>query len=389
LASNHLMKLRRDWVFRYGNKYFFNPGIPSVRYHLVDMIGDVVTRYDIDGVHFDDYFYPYPEKDQSIPDNRTFSEFGSDFKTIEDWRRNNVDEFIRLTAEKIRSIKPYVKFGVSPFGVWRNSKNDPNGSDTKAGIQTYDDLFADVLLWLDKSWIDYAAPQIYWSIGFPAADYEKLTDWWSKHSYGKHIYIGHAAYKIGDPNITKNDPNWGRRDEINRQVWLNRGNQNIQGSIFFSAKAVMRNPLGVADSLTYSLFEQKALTPAFAFKSEPPAAPAFCRVKGSPSAVKLAWQICSTAPQDQPYYYAVYRFIGTSVGDFNDPSNLLYISKYNDDTRIFEDQTARTDEYYTYVVTGFNRFNVESFSSEPYILKKTRKSIRKYGGNWFTRLLKK
>lgn len=109
------------------------------------MIGDVVTRYDIDGVHFDDYFYPYPA--QSINDYKTFQEFGqADFNNIEDWRRHNVDEFIRLTSEKIRSIKPYVKFGVSPFGVWRNADRDPNGSATRAGIQTYDDLFADVLL---------------------------------------------------------------------------------------------------------------------------------------------------------------------------------------------------------------------------------------------------
>ncbi len=390
LAPNHLMKLRRDWVFKYGNKYFFNPGIPSVRYNLVEMIGDVVTRYDIDGVHFDDYFYPYPEKDQALNDYKTYQEFGqASFKNIEDWRRNNVDEFIRLTAEKIRSIKPYVKFGVSPFGVWRNANNDPNGSATRAGIQTYDDLFADVLLWLDKGWIDYAAPQVYWSIGFPAADYEKLVDWWGKHSYGKHIYVGHAAYKIGDPNITKNDVNWGRRDEISRQVWMNRGNPNIQGSIFFSAKAVMKNPLGVADSLTYSLFERKALVPGLAFKSNPPAPPKICRAKGSPSTIKLAWQVCSTAPEDQPYYFAVYRFVGAEVGSFDDPANLLSITNYNAEKWWLEDQAVQEGQYYTYVVTAFNRNNVESFSSEPVVLKKTKRGAKRIGGTWYSKLLKK
>lgn len=246
-----------------------------------------------------------------------------------------------------------------------------------------------MLYWLDRNWLDYVAPQIYWSVGFPPADYEKLVDWWSKNSYGKHVYIGHAAYKIGDTQVIKNDPNWGYRDEINRQVNLNRRNQNIQGSIFFSARAVLRNPLGVADSLTYSLFAQKAMLPGMAFKGNPPAAPVICRAKGSPSAIKLAWQVCSQVPEDQPYYFAVWRFAGDGVGDFNDASNLRFVSPFNPERWFWEDQAVQESDYYTYVVTAFNRNNVESFSSDPMVMKKTKRGAKRIGGGFFSKILKK
>ncbi len=391
LAPNHMAKLQPTWVFKYGSKHFFDPGEPAVRKHVVDVIADIVMRYDVDGIHFDDYFYPYPEKDQSINDWKTYQTYGqSAFSNSADWRRNNVDELIRQCAEKIRSIKPYVRFGVSPFGVWRNSTTDPRGSATRAGVQTYDDLYADVLKWLDKGWIDYVAPQLYWSIGFGPADYSKLVDWWAKNAKGKHVYIGHAAYKIGDPTITKNDPNWGYRDEISRQVHLNRTYPNtVQGSIFFSTRSLLKNPLGVADTLTYALFERKALVPGLAFKSEPPAAPIVCRAKGSPSAIRLAWQVCSNAPTDQPYYFALYKFIGEGLGDFNDPENLLWVSGYNPEKWFFEDQNVQEGEFYTYAVTAFNHYGVESSGSKEVLMKKTKRSARRVGHGWWSKILRR
>jgi uncharacterized lipoprotein YddW (UPF0748 family) len=382
LAPTHLLRSLPDaqkakWFFRYGKKYYFNPANPSVIVHLQDIVGDIVTRYDVDGIHFDDYFYPYPEGGESLADYSEFSANTRGFASIEDWRRDNVNQLVQGVSKKIRSIKPYVKFGISPFGVWRNIAKDPqNGSDTRAGLTCYDDLYADVLTWLQKDWVDYVAPQLYWTIGYAPADYQKLVKWWSEHSFGKHIYIGHAAYKIGS---SQNDPSWNNADQTSRQIKMNRENDRIKGSIFYSAKQLLKNPLGVQDSLVASLFNYPALSPAFTSRSKvPPATPKICKIKGSPSTISLAWNTCEVnTGEEMPYYFGIYRFSGDLVGDFRDPYNLLAITPFNSDRWIYEDLTANPGEYYTYVVTAYNRFNVESYSSEPVIVKKTSKKIKK------------
>ncbi len=368
-----------QWFFRYGNRYYFNPANPSVQQYLVNVVKDIVLRYDVDGIHFDDYFYPYTETGQTLND---YNEFASDprgFTTVEDWRRDNVNRLIASVSTNIRQIKPYVRFGIGPFGVWRNRDRDPAmGSDTRAGVTCYDDLYADVLLWMKNGWIDYVAPQLYWSIGFVPADYEKLVDWWSKNTYGKQLYIGHAAYKI---NNSPNDINWSRPDEIKRQIILNRSNPNVNGSIFFSVRPLLRNPLGVQDSLISNLFKTPSLVPPTASLSKiPPATPQICRIAGSPSSVKLAWNICDIiAAEQMPYYFAIYRFQGETVGDFRNPRNLLATTAFNADAEkwTYEDQTAVEGEYYTYVVTAFNRPNVESYSSAPIFVKKTAQTAKK------------
>jgi Glycosyl hydrolase-like 10 len=268
-------------------------------------------------------------------------------------------------------------FGVSPFGVWRNADKDPiNGSETRAGLTCYDDLYADVLLWLKNGWIDYVAPQIYWSIGYPPADYARLVEWWSKHTYGKHLYIGHAAYKIAN---SPNDANWNRPDEISKQIALNRSNPNVQGSIFFSTKPILRNPLGLKDSLIGRIYTRPALMPGMSFLAKStPIVPQFCRIKGTPTSVKLAWHNCTVASgEEMPYYFAIYRFEGEYIGDFKDPRNLLQITPFYSENWIYEDQTAYEGAYYTYVVTAFSRANLESYSSEPYFIKKTKRGVKK------------
>jgi uncharacterized lipoprotein YddW (UPF0748 family) len=318
-----------------------------VRQYLNNVVKDIVVRYDVDGIHFDDYFYPYKENGEELEDYNDFARNPRKFNTIEDWRRDNVNRLIQDVSTTIKKIKPYVRFGIGPFGVWRNKDRDPiNGSDTRAGIMSYDDLYADVLLWLKNNWIDYVAPQIYWSIGFPPADYEVLIDWWSQHTYGKHLYIGHAAYKIANNNI---DENWNEPDQINKQITLNRDNPNVQGSIFFSVTSLLNNPLGVQDSLITNQYRTQALHPGMEYLSTVlPAAPQICKVKGTESSVKIAWNVCNVLNgAEMPYYYAVYRFEGEKVGDFKDPRHLVYISPYNDEKWIFEDQTVVEGEYYT------------------------------------------
>jgi len=373
---------KAQWFFRYGNKYYFNPGNPFVVKYLVNTIKDVVLRYDVDGIHFDDYFYPYKEKGESIEDYNQFASDPRGFTNIEDWRRSNVNNLVEEVSKAIKGLKPYVKFGISPFGVWRNIDKDPlNGSDTRAGITTFDDLYADVLLWLKNGWIDYVAPQIYWSIGYSPADYTKLVDWWGKHTYGKQLYIGHAAYKINNNAV---DPNWYNPDQISRQIALNRSNPNVNGSIFYSIKPLLRNPLGVQDSLKRSFFSAPALVPPMASLSKiPPATPQICRVKGTPSAVKIAWQVCDILSGDEmPYYFAIFRFRGEALGNFNDPRNLLILTPFNGENWKYEDQTAISGEYYTYIVVAYNRANVPSYASGPMYVKKTTKGAKRKRPVW-------
>ncbi|MBL7804073.1 MAG: family 10 glycosylhydrolase [Saprospiraceae bacterium] len=383
LSPMHLLKSlppdrKREWFYQYGNRWYFNPASPLVRTYLTNVVKDIVLRYDVDGIHFDDYFYPYPVANQpEIDDLDLFASDPRGFTNIQDWRRDNINLLIKNCSEGIKSIKPYVRFGIAPYGVWRNSSKDPiNGSATGTSVTSYDDNYADVLKWLQNGWIDYVAPQLYWSIGFPPADYKTLINWWSQHTYGRQLYIGHAVYKV---NNWPADPNWYLPDEINRQVALNRNTQGVHGSIFYSVKPLLYNPLGVQDSLITSIYPTPALVPAHpALSLIPPATPQICRIAGAPGRVKMAWHVCNITNGDQmPYYYAVYRFNGKEVGDFSDIRNLLTITPFNSEKTIFEDMTPVQGQYYTYVVLGYNRLNVPSYSSDPVTIKKTERSLKR------------
>lgn len=370
---------RNQWFFRYGNRYYFNPANAAVRKHLVSVVREIIIKYDVDGIHFDDYFYPYKEQGQTLNDYGEFAANPREFINIEDWRRDNINKMIQEMSQTIKKFKPYMRFGIGPFGVWRNADKDPaNGSDTRTIVSSYDDLYADILLWLKNGWIDYVAPQLYWSIGYPPADYAKLVDWWSKHTYGKHLYIGHAAYKIGN---SPNDANWHKAEEISKQVKLSRANPNVQGSIFYSVRPLMRNALGIQDTLIRVLYPSPALVPGSPWlATAPPATPQICRVEGTPSSVKLAWHSCNIVSGDeQPHYFVIYRFDGEGVGNFDDSYNFLISTAFDVDAEkwIFEDQTPVEDNYYTYVVVAYNRANVKSYSSEPILVKKTKKGAKK------------
>ena len=174
LANTHVAKRNPGAAFAYDNLLILNPAHQWNRDYICAVAADIVRRYDIDGFHIDDYFYPYPVEGQVIPDDRDFATNNNGIANKGDWRRFNVNQFIKQLSETIHSIKPWVKFGVSPFGIYRNKRTDPyNGSET-AGLQNYDDLYADVMLWVNNGWIDYCVPQIYWQIGHPTADYQTL-----------------------------------------------------------------------------------------------------------------------------------------------------------------------------------------------------------------------
>ncbi|WP_327832794.1 glycoside hydrolase family 10 protein [Bacillus swezeyi] len=267
LSENHPARRHPDWVAAYGRQLYYNPGIPAVQDFIVKGIEEVVKNYDIDAVHMDDYFYPYKIAGVEFPDLDTYEQYGKNcFENIDDWRRDNVNKLVKQINTAIKKEKPHVKFGISPFGVWRNKADDPTGSNTTAGMTNYDDLYADTREWIQQGYLDYIAPQIYWSIGFAPAAYDILVDWWKNETEGRpvHLYIGQAAYKINQ----NADPAWSDPEEYPRQIALNRSS-SVMGSIHFSLKDVNRNPLGIKDRLINDLYHNPALIPEMPWLTAP------------------------------------------------------------------------------------------------------------------------
>ncbi len=365
LSSSHMLEKRPDWFVDYGGKYYFNPALQEVRDHIVAVVEEVVNKYDIDGVHFDDYFYPYKKAGQEFPDQAQFEELGQEFSNIGDWRRNNVDLLISELSKTIKKAKPYVRFGISPFGVWRNENVDPvNGSATRAGVMSYDDLNADILKWLEADWIDYVAPQIYWNIGFTVADYAVLVDWWSKHSFGKDLYIGHAAYKVA----TDSRAAWNSPDEIPKQIRLNRQNPNVQGSIYFRSKSLLDNPLGVADALKKDYYQQQAMLPntpqSFTKTNNFPKQRC---AKNKEEGIQLRWKYHRKDKKNPPYYYVVYRFEDGVAVDFNNSKNIIAVTPFHVEHQRkweYSDNSAKKGKKYTYVVRPVNREHSEGLPSK-------------------------
>ncbi len=254
LASNNPAKLHPEWIIEYDNKLFLNPGLPEVRTYVKNTVLEVVKNYDVDAIHFDDYFYPYPDsKKTDFPDQETYKKYGRAYKYKADWRRYNINAMIKDISISIKNIKSDVKFGISPFGVWRNSSATPKGSDTRASVTSYDTLFADTRYWAYVGWIDYIVPQIYWNIGFAAADYEKTLKWWVKEMEGKPVdlYIGQALYKVGTE-----EGSWQNPMELPKQILMNRKYDTVKGSIYFRARLLQDNILGFTDRLKYDLYRE-------------------------------------------------------------------------------------------------------------------------------------
>ena len=257
LADSHDFYLHRDWMIKYGDKYYYNPGLPEVEAHLIKIVEEVVQNYDIDAVHFDDYFYPYKIPKVNFNDSAAFEKFGNGLSQ-DDWRRSNVNNLVRKLNIAIKNIKPYVQFGISPFGVWRNKSMDEKGSDTRAGVANYDDLYADTMLWDNQKWIDYITPQLYWSLDHPKASHAKLLKWWSENSINAALYIGNGPYKIK----TDSDKRWNDKNEIPNQVDAARNFKNIYGNAYFSAKSLMNANKNVVEILANNQYKFRAVANA-------------------------------------------------------------------------------------------------------------------------------
>ncbi|MFW5706448.1 MAG: glycoside hydrolase family 10 protein [Bacteroidota bacterium] len=353
LSEDHPMRRHPEWFVTYGQMGYFNPGLPQTRDHVSHVVADLVRRYDMDAIHFDDYFYPYPITGEEFPDSAAFAKHPHGFspEQKDDWRRHNVDLIIKQLQDTIKSIKPHVAFGISPFGVWRNQTIDPKGSATTAGVTNYDDLYADILKWQKEGWIDYVTPQLYWHIGMPAADFSILAHWWSENTYGCHLYVGQGLYRL-DPVSTTQE--WRTSEEISRQLNIIRSIPNIEGSMFFSAKHLRSNPLQLKERLLQDHYRYPAIPPVNnrvqQLTVEPPSNPVMVV---STSQVKLSWE-----RSEDHKSYVVYRFRLGKPENIEDGKNIFAITGENSIVIPHTDQT-RPDWYY-YMVTALSHTNQES-----------------------------
>jgi uncharacterized lipoprotein YddW (UPF0748 family) len=311
LVPTHPARVHPDWVVPYGGKLYYDPGQPQVQKFTVDAIMDAVRRYDIDAVHFDDYFYPYPVAGQTFDDADTYAKYHGDFDNVADWRRHNIDTVISGLSHAIRTAKPWVQFGVSPFAIWRNASTDPEGSPTQGGVQTYDDLYADTRKWVREGWLDYIAPQVYWNIGFAVADYAKLVPWWSDvvAGTGVNLYIGQANYKVADP--AQQAP-WQDPNEMSKHLTFNADYPQVGGDIYFSATQVRANKLDHMTIVERDHYQDPAIQPTPGRLAHAgPRSPVITSAARTDGGVRLRW----AARDHRSTSYAVYRLTGPCTGD--------------------------------------------------------------------------
>ena len=355
LAPNHVYNIHPEWFVTYGDQLYFDPALPESRRHICMVVSDIVSRYDVDAIHMDDYFYPYPIKGKDFPDDASFARFGGGFSNKGDWRRSNVNVLIKKLHETIREIKPWVKFGVSPFGIYRNESSDPLGSKTK-GLQNYDDLYADVLLWAREGWIDYNIPQIYWHIGHPVADYETLVKWWARNTENRPLFIGQSVMNT----VQNADPKNPSINQLPRKMALQRAYQTIGGSCQWPASAVVENAGKYRDALIAEYHKYPALPPVFDFMDNE--APAKVR-KMKPVWMEDGYILFWTAPKykeemNRAVQYVVYRFNDKEKVNIDDPSHIVAITRDNFYKLPYEDGKTK----YRYVVTALDRLHNESKS---------------------------
>lgn len=355
LAPNHVYNIHPEWFVTYGDQLYFDPALPESRRHICMVVSDIVSRYDVDAIHMDDYFYPYPIKGKDFPDDASFARFGGGFSNKGDWRRSNVNVLIKKLHETIREIKPWVKFGVSPYGIYRNESSDPLGSKTK-GLQNYDDLYADVLLWAREGWIDYNIPQIYWHIGHPVADYETLVKWWARNTENRPLFIGQSVMNT----VQNADPKNPSINQLPRKMALQRAYQTIGGSCQWPASAVVENAGKYRDALIAEYHKYPALPPVFDFMDNE--APAKVR-KMKPVWTEDGYILFWTAPKykeemNRAIQYVVYRFNDKEKVNIDDPSHIVAITRDNFYKLPYEDGKTK----YRYVVTALDRLHNESKS---------------------------
>ena len=290
-SANHISKTKPHLVRNYGKSLWLDPGEREVQEHSLGVVMDVVRRYDIDGVHFDDYFYPYPEKDAQgrvlpFPDWAEWRRYqnGGGKLGRSDWRRENVNLFMVRVSQSIRSIKPWVKFGIAPFGIWR-----PGYPPQIKGLDAYDVLYADSRKWLREGWVDYLAPQLYWGDDSQTTSFAALLSWWgSENVHHRHVWPGLDISRVGPARAP---------EEIVSQVKRTREQSGADGNILWGVRALSENRRGLGDLLARSAYQELALVPAYPWiDQQPPSVPQLTALLDSNGGVTITCQPTGSEP---------------------------------------------------------------------------------------------
>lgn len=363
LDANHAATRFPERVFRYGDLLIFNPAMAVNRDYTCMIIEDILTRYDVDGIHMDDYFYPYPVNGQSIPDQQYFSQDPRGFSNIDDWRRDNVNLLIKDIHTLVRKVKPWVKFGISPFGIYHNNPEGVNSREGSAtnGLQNYDDLYADIVEWVKRGWVDYIIPQIYWNVGTKVADYKILCDWWNDYCGERPLYIGQDVERT----VKEADPQNPNMHQMPLKYAIQRSEPKVQGSCQWYAAAVVNNPGNYRTLLQQQYHKYPSLQPLMPWIDSK--APKKVRklsidyrsgdgTYGS-GKIYLSWSEPKGKKElDRAIQYVVYQFAPGEKVDIsaNDASHIVAITS---EPRY---QLLGDLRGYTFVVTSLDRLHNES-----------------------------
>ncbi len=370
VLPNHISKTRPEWFFDYGLHRYFNPGIPEVRQYIVKIIADIVRRYDVDGVHFDDYFYPYPERDHNgriipIPDYSTFRKYGKGFRSIKQWRRHNITEFVKAVHDTIKSIKPDVIFGISPNAVWRNKSKDKNGSNTR-GLAAYDWLYADILQWDSLGIVDYIAPQLYFPVGHKYADYTTLLNWWTDHIHNSLLFIGLNILGIDTTGyLHASLQPW----QLDQQITMAMENPQVKGIFLYRSKTLEHNPFHYNDTLRNKFFQHWTLFPRFPHADTTPPLPPLADSFRIKDTIKIIWhQPCDTTllNPDSIAFYSVYLF---KVTDTSITRDTMLLTKNNQLKIITHRKLFKKKDTYFIQICAWDRWDNQSKPSNPILVK--------------------
>lgn len=371
LASSNIYYQHPEWFVTYDGKLYLNPGLPESRSWIRNVVKDIVSRYDIDALHMDDYFYPYPAGSEDFNDHYAFATYGPvmgfDINNplhLGDFRRRNVNILIKAVHDDIRAIKPWVRFGISPFGIYRNRGSWEGGSNTN-GTQCYDNLYADVLLWAEEGWIDYVIPQLYWEIGHKTADYKTLCDWWAKSISPKcQLYIGQSIERSLDelPSGDKINDLTQSSNHFISKLNQSRSHKRILGNSFWYAYEVEDNTFHVRDFLKRSVFQTPAMPPAYThLNSKAPAKASHLDGElvrtDRGRALHLFWTAPKTdrQPNHRTRYYNIYRF---AKGESVNTRSLKHLYAHSAKPE-FYDYNIDSSSKYTYVITAVDYYNNE------------------------------
>lgn len=350
LPDDHDSNKHPERYFRYNGQVLFDPAYQENRDFICEIITDIITRYDVDGIHIDDYFYPYPKSGLEIPDGSSYAKFGNGMKR-DDWRRRNVDLLIEQIHSTIKEQAPWIRFGVSPFGIWRNKKSDPRGSES-SGLQNYDNLYADVLLWAKNGWVDYIAPQLYWELDLKVAPSRKLAQWWNDNSHGVDVYIGQDVKRTMDSP----DPGNKDRNELDTKVKLSRRLPNVKGNVWWHGYWVTGNYKGAADSLAMKYQSTIALPPVYGDANKTPRQVNNLKIERKGNETFIVWDAPvagSRRHESDIVKFVVYEFFPGETQDIDDSQTIVALTPF---TRVKVEGSKGN----TYAVTGIDRMNRES-----------------------------